>query len=112
MPTKTTAKKTKKTKIHKTRRGGENPDTSPKYTLVIIGDDGKYYKLQRQDWAKDEYVVGQQDDPSGGPSIGVIDQLKEYGTYLAYLPGEQAVGIGHLCTVVNLDSILKNQPED
>jgi hypothetical protein len=106
MPTKKTAKKTKS---RKTKRRGENPDTSPRYTLIIIGDDGKYYKLQRQDWAQDQYVVGQEGDPSGGPSIGVIDQLKEYGTYLAYLPPEQAVGIGHICTVVNLESIIKNQ---
>jgi hypothetical protein len=41
---------------------------------------------------------------------GIVDQLTEFGAYLSYIPPDLAVGIGEVCTVVNLKSILKNNP--
>lgn len=79
-----------------------NGQSDPAKTLVIVGDDGQIYKLTREVWAKDEYRV-----PDLG-SVGVVRQLVEFGTYLAYIPPNLAVGIGAVCTVVNLKAILKN----
>ncbi|MGB8294795.1 MAG: hypothetical protein WCG85_05155 [Polyangia bacterium] len=80
-------------------------DSDPKYTVVIIGDDGCFYKLTKEDWKK--YPAKGLD----GQSQGVVNQLKEFGSYLAYIPTEIAVGIGWWCTVVNLQSIVRNQQE-
>jgi hypothetical protein len=76
----------------------------PTQTLVIIGDDGKVYKLLGSEWKKHPVVSSEQ--------IGVIEQLKEFGTYLAYLPPDIAVGLGTLCMVVNLEAILKNNAQN
>lgn len=43
---------------------------------------------------------------------GIVNQLKEFGSYLAYIPNDIAVGLGWYCTVINLQSILKNQEPD
>lgn len=43
-------------------------------------------------------------------AMGLAQQLKQFGTYLAYIPEDLAIGIGQFCTLINLDAILRNQP--
>ena len=78
-------------------------DNDPRYTIVIAGDDGNFYKLNKSEWQKNKVV-----DAAG---LGVIKQLTDFGSYLAFIPPELAVGIGHICTVVNLKAILENNPK-
>ncbi len=73
----------------------------PHYTVILIADDGTPYKLTKEAWMK----AGTKLPAAGG---GIVDQLREFGVYLSYIPPEIAVGIGEVCTVVNLQAILKN----
>ncbi len=70
----------------------------PRTNIIVIGDDGEPYMITKDQWKKLPSEGGQ----------GVINQLKEFGVYLAYIPPDIAVGFGEICTVVNLQSILKN----
>jgi hypothetical protein len=81
-----------------------NKDTAAEYAVVIIGDDGNYYKLLRKEWHQEKYKV----TPSNMAQAGVINQLRQWGTYLAYLPTDVAAGVSNLCTLVNLEAVLKN----
>ena len=78
----------------------EDTIDDPRYTIIIVGDDGKYYKLTRSEW--------QQNVVTDAAGLGVINQLTDFGSYLAYIPPDLAVGIGQLCVVVNMKAILKN----
>jgi hypothetical protein len=78
----------------------------PRYTIIVAGDDGKYYKINREQWQTEANEV----KDAGG--AGMLDQLARFGTYLAYIPPDLAVGIGHICTMVNLKAILKNQNKE
>jgi hypothetical protein len=73
----------------------------PKRTLIVVGEDGKYYKLTERQWKKGTALT-----PS---EKGVVDALTKWGSYLSYIPPAEKVGIGSVCTIVNLRSILKNQ---
>ncbi|MFO7178084.1 MAG: hypothetical protein DIU78_005210 [Pseudomonadota bacterium] len=79
----------------------------PNYTLVVIADDGKVYKLTREVWENKDYLM-KSDGPEAAAGLGIINQLKEFGSYLTFIPPDLAVGIGQICTVVNLQAILKN----
>jgi hypothetical protein len=78
------------------------PDTgSPSCTLIVIGDDGRYYKLEQNKWRTHENLM------SDARGQGVIKELVEFGCHLAFIPPDIAVGIGHFCTLVNLKAILR-----
>lgn len=79
-----------------------NQKEDPNYTLIIVGDDGKVYRLTEEKWRVQPNVLS---DPAGQ---GIINQLTEFGAYLSFVPPALAVGIGEVCTVVNLRAILKN----
>ncbi len=78
----------------------------PRQTLIIRGEDGQFYRLVKEKWQRPEYVVSD----AGGK--GMLEQLTNFGTYLAYIPPDMAIGIGHICTLVDLKSILRNNPEE
>lgn len=79
-----------------------NHTADPNYTIIIVGDDGKIYRLVEEKWRVDGNVLS---DLAGQ---GIINQLTEFGAYLSFVPPDLAVGIGEVCTVVNLRAILKN----
>ena len=80
----------------------------PKHTIIVYSDDGQYYLISRSDWG--------QPIPMDDPTLATVRPLAEGGAYLAYRPppppqgGPKAGGIGTACTIVNLKSILKNNP--
>jgi len=82
------------------------PDTTgnedPTKTIIIVSDTG-VYRLVKEKW---EIPPNELTDAAGK---GIVDQLTTFGAYLSYIPPELAVGIGEICTVVNLKAILKNQ---
>ena len=80
-------------------------DEDPKYTLIVVGDDGNFYKLTKKQW---KAAV----TPLTDAEKGIISQLTKWGAYLTYIPTSLAVGIGSVCTVVNMHAILKNQDGD
>ena len=82
----------------KTGHGNHDPN----YTVIIVGDDGESYKITKDVWQKDEYKLTVVEN-------SVVSQLTKWGSYLAFIPPKLAIGFGSICTVVNLDSILKNQ---
>jgi hypothetical protein len=82
-----------------------NKDTDPAYTIVVVGDDGQYYKLLGKEWRQEKYRVSN----DRMAQAGVIDQLTKWGTYLAYLPTDVAAGVGNLCTLVNLQAIIESR---
>ncbi|HEY5959322.1 MAG TPA: hypothetical protein VIV60_22345 [Polyangiaceae bacterium] len=79
--------------------------TEKNQPIIIIGDDNKYYKLDRNVWQNPSYIVA---DPA---EVTIIERLKQFGTYLAYVRDDIAVGAGVYCTVVNLQSILRNNAD-
>ncbi|HLV64658.1 MAG TPA: hypothetical protein VKY73_02555 [Polyangiaceae bacterium] len=80
----------------------EPRDDDPDYTLIIVGDDDKYYKLTYGQWknAATELTPAEK---------GVVEQLAHWGSYLSFIPSNEFLPIGSVCTVVNLKSILKNK---
>jgi hypothetical protein len=91
----------KKSVGQSSERGAGAPD--PRETIIIVGEDGKLYKLNGDDWR--DFPM-----PDSG-ARGIIDQLTQFGSLLAFIPPDIAVGIGTLCTVVNLKGILKGNPK-
>ena len=73
----------------------------PDKTLVIVGETG-VYKLTADQWQKEEYRLV--DD---APALGVVNQLVNFGTYLAFVK-DFAVGYGTACTIVNVRALLRN----
>jgi hypothetical protein len=74
----------------------------PTKTVILVSDTGKVYRLTKEKWETSDNLLK---DPAG---LGIINQLTTFGAYLSYVPPELAIGIGEVCTVVNLKSILKN----
>lgn len=85
-----------------TGNGGGVAD--PRHTIIVLADDGKFYRITKEQWRVEENQVSD----AGGR--GLLEQLANFGTYMAYIPPDMAVGIGHVCTMVNLKAILKNNP--
>ena len=83
-------------------KGDKTGVEDPHYTVILIADDGTPYKLTKEAWMK----AGTRLPDAAGS--GIVNQLREFGVYLSYIPPEIAVGIGEVCTVVNLQAILKN----
>ena len=76
----------------------------PRNTLIVVGENGKLYKLTGDQWIKDENIVTDQGE------AGLVNQLVEFGTYLAFIRDDIAVGAGFNCTLVNLKAILQDNP--
>jgi hypothetical protein len=74
----------------------------PNFTVILVAEDGKFYRLTREKWEVESNLLA---DAAGQ---GIVKQLTEFGAYLSFVPPEIAVGIGEVCTVVNLQAILKN----
>jgi hypothetical protein len=83
----------------------DNPeDTDPDKAIVIVGDDGQVYKLDRKDWHKDDFLL----TDTGGK--GIVNQLAQFGTIMAFVSQDvTGVGVGYACTVVNLKAILEGR---
>lgn len=79
--------------------GGE---ADPTQTIIVAADDGTFWRVTKEVWKQKENQITE----SGG--LGVLQQLTNFGTYLAYIPPDLSVGIGNICTIVNLKAILKN----
>ncbi len=75
----------------------------PKKTVILVSDTG-VYRLTKEQWELESNLL------SDAAGQGIVNQLTTFGAYLSYVPPELAVGIGEVCTVVNLKSILKNNP--
>ncbi len=75
-----------------------NPN--PLYALILIGEDGKVYKLTQDQWQVQSNLL-----PEDAPGQVPIKQLVSSGTYLANIqsPG---LGIGSICILVNAPAIL------
>jgi hypothetical protein len=59
-----------------TPKSGADPDR----TLIIVSDDGRIYKLERDEWQKPEFEL--QDDPG---AAGIVNQLTTFGSYVQRL---------------------------
>jgi hypothetical protein len=78
---------------------GKDPDKA----IVIIGDDGEYYKIEEGVWKDAKYRL-----PDGG-GRGIVEQLEMFGTLVAFVSQDvTGVGVGYACTVVNVKAILKS----
>lgn len=80
-------------------------EADPTQTLIVVADDGTYWRVTKEVWRQEKNQITE----SGG--LGMLQQLSRFGTYLAYIPPELAVGIGNICTMVNLKAILKNNKD-
>lgn len=72
----------------------DNPDNG----IVIVDDEGNIYKLSEDYWRKGDKI----DNPA---AVGVIDELKQFGSVVAYVKRDFAVGFGTCCTVLNLGAL-------
>jgi hypothetical protein len=75
---------------------GNDPTT----TIVVISDDGRMYKLTKNDWTQGEELKG---DAQFIPS-----QVVASGGFIAF-PQPISTGIGIECTIVNLKAVLQSQ---
>jgi hypothetical protein len=82
----------------------QSGDEDPKYTIIVVGDDGQYYKLTKKQWQAAA-------TPLTEAEKGIVSQLTKWGSYLSYIPTSLAVGIGSICIIVNQQAILKNQED-
>jgi hypothetical protein len=73
-------------------------------SLTVLGDDGRVYVLQSQDWKTDEFKLS----PENG-SDRIADKLAELGSYVAFVRKDIALQIGACCIVINLRAILAGQ---
>jgi hypothetical protein len=73
---------------------------NPDYALIVVGDDGRFYKLTQDQWQKEDYVI-----KDSAPGYVRIQQMAENGTYVANVtnPG---IGIGSVCILVNAPAIV------
>jgi hypothetical protein len=85
----------------KAAKAAPDPNNNPAKNVVILGDDGLFHLISNDEWLKAPVV-----DPKTDPGYPTLETLSKDGTYLAYLP--TATPIGTVCTLVNLQSILKN----
>lgn len=72
------------------------------HKVIIIGDDGNFYALEKSQWMVEENIV----QDAGTQSS--VKTLKDAGSYLAFVSPKLSVGAGMACTVLNLAAILKN----
>jgi hypothetical protein len=70
------------------------------YSLIVVGDDGKYYKLTQDQWQVDKYEI-----KDSAPGFVRIQQLVGSGTYLANI-NSPGVAIGSICILVNAPAIV------
>jgi len=96
-----------KPKARLTAKSVNNPvtknaiNTDTKHNIIVYSDDGNYYLITSGDWG--------QPIPGNDPSLAILDPLTRGGAYLAYVKtGPLGGGIGTVCTLVNLQSILNN----
>lgn len=75
------------------------------YKLIIVGDDGAIYKLERSEWQKEAHKL--KPDGPDASTVSSVAVLKESGSYLAFIDPEIASGAGYACTVINLEAILR-----
>lgn len=99
--TKKTAKKSRRTTKKTTKKGSPLPADDPDKTLIVAGDDGNFYKIVQSEWQSEANRIT---DPK---SIGVVKSLTDFGTYLAAIPSDIAVGSGLECVLVNINEIVK-----
>jgi hypothetical protein len=93
----------KKTRITPVPNGAvktPNAGTDPTESVVVFGDDGQFHLLTKDTWSAAP-VIGSDD-----AGYATLKTLVSEGTYLAYLPS--GAGIGTVCTLVNLQTIIKN----
>jgi len=69
---------------------------------ILIADESGVYMLKSSVWKQHATKI---EDKA---AIGVVDELTRFGTYIAYIPPEFAVGFGTCCTLVNLKLILQS----
>ena len=72
------------------------------YKIVIVGDDGNSYALEKSDWMVQEKKV------SDAKTQSAVKILNDAGSYLSFVPPTRSVGAGMACVVVNMAAILKN----
>jgi hypothetical protein len=92
-------------KVISTKTAASESESDPRQTLIVAAEDGTFWRVTEEVWRQD----GNQITGSGG--LGVLQQLTNFGTYLAYIPPDLSIGIGGICTVVNLKAVLKNNAE-
>ena len=91
-----------KAKKKVTKKAGSTAGDDKFHKIIIIGDDGKFYALEKSEWMVDSKVV---QDAGTQSSVKV---LKDAGSYLAFVSPKLSVGAGMACTVVNLAALLNN----
>jgi hypothetical protein len=91
-----------KAKKKVTKKAGSTAGDDKAHKIIIIGDDGQFYALEKSQWMVDANVV---QDAGTKSSVKV---LKDAGAYLSYVSPKLSVGAGMACTVVNLAAILNN----
>ena len=67
--------------------------------VMLAGDDGEFYVLQREDWHKDDFVM------QNGAGEEIAKRLVSLGCSVANIPTDIAPLCGEICTLVNLESI-------
>ncbi len=86
-----------KARANPKRRADGSP---PNGNIIVLGDDGLFHVVSRDTWTAAPVVSP--DDPSY-PTLVV---LANNGVYLANLPDGIGGGIGEICTLVNVQSII------
>ncbi len=70
----------------------------PDNTIVVVDDQGNIYKLEESDWRKGEKI----ENPA---AFGIVKELTQFGSVVAYVRRDFAVGLGSCCTVLNLGAL-------
>jgi hypothetical protein len=70
------------------------------YTLYLIGDDGKTYKVPKEVWQDPKYAITDPNDPSQPPIRAAVT----FGTLLANM-NALGVGIGMACVFTNVKAV-------
>jgi hypothetical protein len=78
-----------------------NDNPKPDNTIVIVADDGNLYKLDEAFWKQ-----GQKIDNPG--AVGIVRELEQFGSVVAYLKRDFAGGYGTCCTVLNLNALKRS----
>jgi hypothetical protein len=73
----------------------------PADILILVADDGKVYKIETQDWRTDAHEV------TDKQTLGVINQLANYGVLVADMPNDVAIADGFECKLVNIGKLKK-----
>jgi hypothetical protein len=72
--------------------------SKPDDTIVVVDDQGTIYKLDKDYWTKGQVI----DNPA---AAGIINELRQFGSVVAYVRPDFAVGFGTCCTVLNLGAL-------